>query len=143
MPVTGSEVSRRSAEVALALGKAAGTPVTAVSVISPEARTARQRLGTRIRDASEASREIRALAEAMEQTVRVTHRADISPEDAILREARLGNHDVILLGVSRRAGDRLSFGELAGALLESSDRSLIFLAPHARPKIKSKLDASG
>ena len=79
----------------------------------------------------------------MEQTVSVTRRADISPENAILREARLGNHDVILLGVSRRAGDRLSFGELAGALLESSDRSLIFLAPHARPKIKSKLDASG
>jgi Kef-type K+ transport system membrane component KefB/nucleotide-binding universal stress UspA family protein len=131
VPVTGSEVSRHGAEVALALGKAADTPVTAISVISPELRKARQRFGTRVRDASEAAREIRALAEAMEQTVRVTQRADISPEDAILREARQGGHDVILLGVSRRPGERLSFGELAAALLESSDRSLIFLSPRA------------
>ena len=59
---------------------------------------------------------------------------DISPEDAILREARLGDHDLIVLGVSRRPGERLSFGELAAALLESSDRSLLFLAPAgARP----------
>ena len=64
----------------------------------------------------------------------VTRRADISPENAILREARLGNHDVILLGVSRRPGGRLSFGELAAALLETSDRSLIFFAPHGLSK---------
>jgi K+:H+ antiporter len=138
VPVTGSEVSRRGAEVALALGNAAGGPVTAISVISPEARTARQRVSTRVRDASEAAREIRVLADAMEQTVSITQRADISPEDAILREARLGKHDVILLGVSRRPGERLSFGELAAALLASSDRSLIFLAPQAGGKVRAK-----
>jgi Kef-type K+ transport system membrane component KefB/nucleotide-binding universal stress UspA family protein len=129
VPVTGSEVSRRGAEVALALGRAAEMPVTALSVIAPEQQRFRQRFGTRVSDATETAKEIRTLAEAMEQTVRVTQRADISPLDAILREARLGNHDVILMGVSRRPGDRLSFGELAAALLESSDRSLIFLSP--------------
>ena len=36
-----------------------------------------------------------------------------------------------VIGVSRRPGERLSFGELAAALLESSDRSLFFLAPQA------------
>jgi Kef-type K+ transport system membrane component KefB/nucleotide-binding universal stress UspA family protein len=134
VPVTGSDVSRRGAEVALALGKAAETRVTALSVIAPEARHARQRLGTRIRDAGEVGKEIKAMADAIEQSVKIARRMDISPEDAILREARLGDHDLILLGVSRRPGERLSFGELAAALLESSDRSLLFLAPaSARP----------
>jgi nucleotide-binding universal stress UspA family protein len=70
----------------------------------------------------------------MEQSVRIARRTNISPEDAILREARLGGRDVILLGVSRRPGEKLSFGELAAALLESSDRSLIFLSPQAGTK---------
>jgi len=134
VPVIGSEVSRRGAEVALALGKAAKTSVTVLSVIAPEVRTARKRIGARLQDAGETAREIKALADAMEQPVKVARRTDISPEDAILREARLGGHDVILLGVSRRPGEKLSFGELAAALLESSDRSLIFLAPQANAK---------
>jgi Kef-type K+ transport system membrane component KefB/nucleotide-binding universal stress UspA family protein len=134
VPVVGSEVSRRAAEVALALGKAANATVTVLSVIAPEARTARRRLTTRLQDASETAREVRALADAMEQSVRIARRTNISPEDAILREARLGGRDVILLGVSRRPGEKLSFGELAAALLESSDRSLIFLSPQAGTK---------
>jgi nucleotide-binding universal stress UspA family protein len=131
VPVTGSEVSRRGAEAALLLGKAAAAPVTALSVIAPEARSARERLGARIRDAGETAQEIKRLAEAIEQPVRIARRTDISPADAILRQARLGGHDLILLGVSRRPGERLSFGDLAAALLESSDRSLFFLAPGA------------
>jgi Kef-type K+ transport system membrane component KefB/nucleotide-binding universal stress UspA family protein len=129
VPVTGSDVSRRGAEVALALGKAHQARVTALSVIAPEARHDRQRLGARIRDAGEVGKEIKALADAIGQPVKIARRMDISPEDAILREARLGDHDLILLGVSRRPGERLSFGELADGLLESSDRSLFFLAP--------------
>ncbi len=103
--------------------------MTALSVISPEARHAPQRLGAQISDAGEVAKEIKGLAEAIAKPVRIARRTDISPEDAILREARLGDHDLILLGVSRRPGDRLSFGDLAAALLESSDRSLFFLAP--------------
>ena len=48
-----------------------------------------------------------------------------------IRQARRGKHDLIVLGVSRRPGKVLSFGELATALLESSDRSLMFVAPLA------------
>jgi nucleotide-binding universal stress UspA family protein len=129
VPVTGSEVSRHGAEFALALAKAAKTGVTAITVIPPGAGTTRQRYsGARDDDAAEVGKEITAVAEAMDQPVSVTRRTDISPEDAILREARRGNHDLILLGVSRRPGDRLSLGELARAMLESSDRSLLFLS---------------
>jgi nucleotide-binding universal stress UspA family protein len=128
IPVTGSQVSRHGAEFALALAKAAEGSVTALSVITPEARNNRQRYSARLRDAGETAREIKGIAEALEQPVRIAKRTDISPEDAILREARLGDHNLILLGVSRRPGERLSFGELAATLLASSDRSLLFLS---------------
>jgi Kef-type K+ transport system membrane component KefB/nucleotide-binding universal stress UspA family protein len=128
IPVTGSQVSRHGAEFALALAKAAHGSATALSVITPEARNDRQRYSARLRDAGETGKEINLIAAAMEQPVRVTRRTGISPEDAILREARSGAHNLIVLGVSRRPGERLSFGELAAALLASSDRSLLFLS---------------
>lgn len=129
VPVTGSEVSRRGAELALALGKAAHAPVTAITVVTPQAANDWQRYGTRVQDAYEVGREIKELAEVMDQRVQIARRTSHSSEDAILREARSGDHNLILLGVSRRPGDKLSFGELAAALLESSDRSVMFFAP--------------
>jgi nucleotide-binding universal stress UspA family protein len=37
-----------------------------------------------------------------------------SPEREILRQARAGNHDLIVMGVTRRTGEVASFGPLAG-----------------------------
>jgi Kef-type K+ transport system membrane component KefB/nucleotide-binding universal stress UspA family protein len=130
-PVTGNEVSRRGAELAINLAKAAKAPTTVLSVLAPGARTERERLGAARRDAAEVVKEIKAIAEFHETPIKSALRTDISAEDAILRHARLGRHNLIVLGVSRRPGDTLSFGELATALLESSDRSLVFVAPSA------------
>jgi len=129
VPVTGTEVSRRGAEVALAIAKAAGSPLMVLSVLPPSAGIERERLATARRDAAEAVKEIKALADAYELPIKSAIRTDISAADAILRQPRRGRHDLIVLGVSRRPGKTLSFGELATALLESSDRSLMFVAP--------------
>ena len=51
--------------------------------------------------------------------VRTAVRTDIAAEDAILRQARVGKHNLIVFGVSRRPGQALSFGPVAAALLES------------------------
>jgi Kef-type K+ transport system membrane component KefB/nucleotide-binding universal stress UspA family protein len=133
-PVTGSEVARKGVEVALALGRGGHRPVTAITVIPPDSRTPRRRFSTRIRDATATAREVRELADALEQPVRMAHRANVSPQDAILREARAGNHDLIVMGTSRRPGERLSFGDLAASLLDTADRSLVFVAPTASPR---------
>ena len=60
--------------------------------------------------------------------VRTILKDDMDPEDAILSQARRGRHNLIILGVGRRAGERLSFGATAAILLETSDRSLVFFA---------------
>jgi Kef-type K+ transport system membrane component KefB/nucleotide-binding universal stress UspA family protein len=131
VPVTGSDVSRRGAEFAMALAKAADAVITALTVVSAGARTARDRFGAAHRDASEIVKEVKMLARFSELPVRTAVRTDIAAEDAILRQARVGKHDTIVFGVSRRPGQALSFGPVAAALLESSERSLIFVASQA------------
>jgi nucleotide-binding universal stress UspA family protein len=72
-------------------------------------------------------RDIAALAERHEVALRSTTIADIAPDQAILREAARG-YDLIVLGVSRRPGDVLFFGNTAAAVLERSPTSNLFVA---------------
>jgi Kef-type K+ transport system membrane component KefB/nucleotide-binding universal stress UspA family protein len=137
-PVTGNEPSRRGAEVAVEIAKAARSPLMILSVLTRGTGNERERLGTARRDAAAAIREVKAIAEFHGLDARSAIRTDISAEDAILRQARRGRHDLIALGVSRRPGEALSFGELATALLESSDRSLLFVAPQASARQGAK-----
>jgi nucleotide-binding universal stress UspA family protein len=55
-------------------------------------------------------------------------RLNVAPEDAILRQARLGNYNLIVMGVGRPAGKTLFFGKVAAAALENSDRSILFVS---------------
>jgi nucleotide-binding universal stress UspA family protein len=51
----------------------------------------------------------------------------MAPDEAILREAARG-YDLTVLGVSRRPGDVLFFGNTAAAVLERSPTSNLFIA---------------
>lgn len=53
--------------------------------------------------------------------------ADIAAEDAILRQARLGRHNLIVMGVTCRPAATLTFGTVATAVLDSSQRSLLYV----------------
>jgi nucleotide-binding universal stress UspA family protein len=72
-------------------------------------------------------KEIAALAERYDVPLRSTTRADMTPDEAILREAGRG-YDLVVLGVSRRPGDVLFFGNTAAAVLERSPTSNLFVA---------------
>lgn len=61
-------------------------------------------------------------------SLRTAISVDVAPADAILRRARLGRHSLIIMGVRQQTGDRLPFGDVADFVLESSDRSILFLA---------------
>ncbi len=50
-----------------------------------------------------------------------------SAEVAILRHARRGRYNLLVAGVSRRTGERLSYGRIADTLLDTSDRSIVFV----------------
>ncbi len=128
IPVTGTEVSRRGAEVGLALARAANASVTALHVAGAAARTARHRFGETRRGDGDILRHVVGLAAWYGVPLRTAMRIDLAAEDAILRQARLGGHNLIVMGVTRRPGETLLFGSVATAILESSERSLLFVA---------------
>jgi nucleotide-binding universal stress UspA family protein len=73
-------------------------------------------------------KEVTELADRYDVKVRTAMRVDVAAEDAILKEARRGDYDLVILGVTRRPGDTLSFGNMAAAVLESPDISILVIA---------------
>jgi nucleotide-binding universal stress UspA family protein len=45
-----------------------------------------------------------------------------------LKEMARRQHNLVVMGVGRRPGERLFFGDTAAALLEKSEHSLLFVA---------------
>lgn len=128
VPVNGSDVSRRGAEVALTLAQAINVPVTALYVVNAADALKRRRLGSLRRSRDAVLQEIVELAKGHSVELRTTARIGVAAEDAIMREARLGRHDMIVMGVARRPGQALAFGLVAESVLDASDRTVVFIA---------------
>jgi nucleotide-binding universal stress UspA family protein len=129
IPVNGTDVSRRAVEVGLTLARASDAHVTALYVTRATAgpATTPSRREAMRRSELGMLKDIAALAERYDVPLRNTTRADVAPDQAILREAGRG-YDLVVLGVSRRPGDMLFFGNTAAAVLERSPTSILFVA---------------
>jgi Kef-type K+ transport system membrane component KefB/nucleotide-binding universal stress UspA family protein len=122
VPVNGTEMSRRAAEIAIAIARASKASLTALYV-APGGKKKRSR------QYEEAIlKDIVEIAESYELELRTTVRADVAAEEAILKELARGKHNLIVMGVGRRPGEKLFFGDTAAALLENSEKSLLFVA---------------
>ena len=121
VPVNGTDVSRRGAEVAIVLARATKAPLTALYVNPGGKKGARQYQEAILKD-------IVDLAETYEVTLRTAVRDDVAPDEAILKEMARRKSNLVVIGVGRRPGDKLFFGDTAAALLETSERSLLFVA---------------
>jgi nucleotide-binding universal stress UspA family protein len=131
VPVNGTEVSRRAVEIALVVARSNDARITALYVTSgtQNSKRKRPRRGSATRRNEEAVlKEVTELADRYDAKVRTAMRVDVAAEDAILKEARRGKYDLIILGVTRRPGETLSFGNMAAAVLENSDTSILFVA---------------
>ena len=89
-------------------------------------------------------REIQAVADEIKNVgkylgaeIKTAVRTDDDPGTAILRGIERDKSDLVAMGVSRRPGDRLSFGDVADILLRDAQCSLLFIAPQARAAAKS------
>jgi Kef-type K+ transport system membrane component KefB/nucleotide-binding universal stress UspA family protein len=130
VPVSGTVYSRRGAEVALALARADNGSVTALYV-GQQRRSWRRRVPTPWTigaDEEAILREIVELGDRGGVPVRTAVRRAIAPEEAILRRLHNGTYNLLVMGVSPRPGDGLSFGQVAGAILARSERSLLFVS---------------
>jgi Kef-type K+ transport system membrane component KefB/nucleotide-binding universal stress UspA family protein len=130
VPVSGTIYSRRGAEVALALARADNGSVTALYV-GQQRRSWHRRVPTPWTigaDEEAILREIVELGDRGGVSVRTAVRRAIAPEEAILRRLHNGPYNLLVMGVSPRPGDGLSFGQVAAAILARSERSLLFVS---------------
>ena len=114
IPVTGNENARRGAEVAITLAHALHAQVSTLSVIG---RAARNRPQLR-RETQAVTDEIKKIAKYLGTKIQTAIRTEDDPGTAILRMIERDKSDLVAMGVSRRPGDRLSFGDVADTLLE-------------------------
>jgi K+:H+ antiporter len=121
VPVNGNEYSRRAAEVAIAVARASHAPLTALYVAPGGKKRSRRYEEAILKDISK-------LAETYDTEVRTAVRADVAAEDAILKELSRKPYSLVVIGAGRRPGEKLFFGDTAAALLEKSERSLLFIA---------------
>lgn len=130
VPVTGTKHSRNGAEVALMLARADQGSVTALYARSTTG-SWRRRLGTGWatgEDEAAILREIVEMGDSLGVSVRTATRNRATAADAILAQLRHARHNLIVMGVSRRPGVALFFGDTSAAILAESPRSILFVS---------------
>jgi Kef-type K+ transport system membrane component KefB/nucleotide-binding universal stress UspA family protein len=129
VPVNGTEPSRRAAEVAITMARATKAPLTVLYVTVRSAGKPGVRRGIRTRRQEEAIlKDIVAIADGYNMSIRTAVLADIAADDAILNEVTRRKNNLIVIGVGRRPGEKLFFGDTASSLLEDAECSLLFVA---------------
>jgi nucleotide-binding universal stress UspA family protein len=123
VPVNGTETSRRAAEIAIAVARTNKASLTALYVAQ---RNAKKRRSRQYEEAI--LKDVVTLASSYGLEIKTAVRADVAPDEAIVKETARRRNNLIVLGVGRRPGDKLFFGDTAAALLEKSDKSLLFVA---------------
>ncbi len=125
IPVSGTDVSLDGAEVAFVLARATGATARAVYV-SP--RSARGAAGATVRRSEEAVLKQITLLAARHGVEVATQIAKHELTDAPILKEGQSREDLIVMGVSRRPGDVLFFGNTAAALMKKWKGSILLVA---------------
>ena len=73
--------------------------------------------------------EITAIAEHYGVKVRTEASSSaVAADKAIVAAARKGKHDLLVMGVNRRPGETLSFGDTAAGVFDDAPTSIMFVA---------------
>jgi K+:H+ antiporter len=136
VPITGTEASRRAAEVAIVIGRAADAVVGAVRILGRrgEGKGQQSAVNGSARSESAILEDFTALAERYEVKARVATRRRGEPAEVILRQEQQDRFNLIVMGVNRRPGDRLYFGDVAADVGEKSQASILFVSTALGPE---------
>jgi len=128
VPVNGTEASRRGAEVAITMARATKAPITVLYAVPRDTKRNTRRVLRGRRNEEAILKDIVKIADGYNMSIRTAVVAERSADEAILREVERRKHNLVVMGVGRRPGEKLFFGDTAAALLEKSGRSLLFVA---------------
>src|SRR5580704_14591173 len=123
VPVNGTEASRRAAEIAIEVARGVAAKITALYVAT---RTGRRGRGKRLRREEQAILDdVVELARQYGRKIATAVRADVAPDEAVIAAAK--RHNLILMGVSRRPGAQLFFGETATGVFSEAPISVVLV----------------
>jgi nucleotide-binding universal stress UspA family protein len=132
-PVNGTEASRRGAELAFAISPPAESKVIALHVADRRAsngakRKARLSRGRR-RTEKAVLDDIAMLASryGYDRIQRSVH-TEVSPDDAILAEAKKSDCDLIVIGTNKRVGESLYLGQTVESVLKNWKGAAVLVA---------------
>jgi nucleotide-binding universal stress UspA family protein len=128
VPVSGSGVSRRGAEVAIALSRASLVPMQVIYVSTTRDKDSRREASMSLMHEEAILKDVGVLASRYDVAVHTIMHANMSPDDAILKEIRDNDVDLVVMGVDRVKGDSLNFGGVAAAVLEKSEVSVLLVS---------------
>jgi Kef-type K+ transport system membrane component KefB/nucleotide-binding universal stress UspA family protein len=130
VPVNGSEMARRGAEIAIAIARVVRAPLRAIYVSETAGKNrSGRRGGLRARWHEQAIlKDIVGLADVADKDIKTAVRSTTAADEAILSEAGRNADSLIVMGVARPAGDQLFFGETAAAVLEKTPASILLVA---------------
>ncbi|MFT4118941.1 cation:proton antiporter [Bradyrhizobium sp.] len=128
VPVSGSGVSRRGAEVAVALAQAGSGSLRVIYVATTRDKGAQRGASRGLSREAGILKDTSDLAARYEVDITATLRVNRTPEAAILREIDTTDVDLVVMGVDRIQGDHLSFGGVADAVLRQSKVSVLLVS---------------
>lgn len=129
VPVNGTEYARRAAEVAITLARSSKAALTVLYVAPRPAKRGRIGRAIRSRRHEEAIlKDVVKIADGYNMSVRTAVLADTAADGAILKQTTRRKHNLVVMGVGRRPGEKLFFGDTAAGLLEKAECSLLFVA---------------
>ncbi|MBR0955631.1 cation:proton antiporter domain-containing protein [Bradyrhizobium canariense] len=134
VPVSGSGVSKRGAEVAVALAQAGSGSLRVIYVATTRDKGAQRGASRGLSQEAGILKDASDLAARYDVDITTTLRANRAPEAAILREIETTDVDLVVMGVDRIQADHLSFGGVADAVLRQAKVSVLLISSgEARP----------
>ena len=128
LPTTGADYSMRAAEVAVALVKGGYGRVTAFHVEPRLADIDVLRHPDEVRSAGrQLLKEVELLGKRQKVKVKTFRKASADAERAMIKQAKSGNYDLVVMGVKMRPGESVLFGKTAAALADRSPISVLFV----------------
>lgn len=128
VPVSGSGVSKRGAEVAVALTQAGSGSLRVIYVATTRDKGAQRGASRGLSQEASILKDASDLAARYDVDITTTLRVNRAPEAAILREIDTTDVDLVVMGVDRIQADHLSFGGVADAVLRQSKVSVLLVS---------------
>ena len=128
-PATGTDYSRRAVEVGIALAKGSKGKVTALNVSAPTAHGPRSRSNQEhLRPARQILKDIKEMGQRESVTVKTLAKLGRDSEAAIIKQAKSGKHNLLVVGANIRPGEGLFFGHSVKVILERAPCAVLVVS---------------